>query len=68
MYLQNLRVDFLRARSKKDFAEVIFTSIAVGFVVLPEALVGMYTPILIRVRAKPLNDYRNVLDEHPDTT
>ncbi|KAI0003718.1 hypothetical protein BJV74DRAFT_811126 [Russula compacta] len=43
MYLQNLRVDFLRTRAKKDFAEIIFTSIAVGFVVLPEALVGMFS-------------------------
>jgi magnesium transporter len=40
-YLQNLRIDFLRARAKGDFAAYVLAVVAVG-VVPPSVVIGMH--------------------------
>ena len=41
MYLQNLRIDFLRARARGDTAAIVIATVAVG-VVPPSVVIGMY--------------------------
>ena len=40
-YLQNLRIDFLRARANGDFAATVLAIVAVG-VVPPSVVIGMH--------------------------